>query len=138
MSSKYKALIIYSSITGNTEKIANAFAETFREYNIEPTLKKLEGNYLGEQMDPPDTGAYDFLVLGAPVIAGIPYHDFYINFGAQDDYGRRSFGGIPVVLAAPAAPAAPAVPVVPVDPVARAAPAADRTVPLPAVWACPA
>ena len=91
---KYKALIIYSSITGNTEKIAEAFAETFREYNIEPTLMKLEGNYLGEQMDPPDTGAYDFLCLGAPVIAGIPYHDFYINFGAQDDYGRRSFGGM--------------------------------------------
>ena len=69
MSSKYTALIVYSSITGNTEKIANAFAETFREYNIEPTLMKLEGNYLGEQMDPPDTGAYDFLCLGAPVIA---------------------------------------------------------------------
>lgn len=93
MSSKYKALIVYSSITGNTEKIAEAFAETFREYNITPTLMKLEGNYLGEQMDPPDIGAYDFLCLGAPVIAGIPYHDFYINFGAQDDYGRRSFGG---------------------------------------------
>lgn len=94
MSSKYKALIVYSSITGNTEKIAEAFAETFREYNITPTLMKLEGNYLGEQMDPPDTGSYDFLCLGAPVIAGIPYHDFYINFGAQDDYGRRSFGGM--------------------------------------------
>lgn len=94
MSSKYKALIVYSSITGNTEKIAEAFAETFREYNIAPTLMKLEGNYLGEQMDPPNIGAYDFLCLGAPVIAGIPYHDFYINFGAQDDYGRRSFGGV--------------------------------------------
>ena len=93
MCSKYKALIIYSSITGNTEKIAEAFAETFREYNIAPTLLKLEGNYLGEQVDPPDLGAYDFLCLGAPVIAGIPYHDFYINFGAQDDYGRRSIGG---------------------------------------------
>lgn len=91
--SKYKALIIYSSITGNTEKIAEAFAETFREYNIAPTLLKLEGNYLGDQVDPPDLGAYDFLCLGAPVIAGIPYHDFYINFGAQDDYGRRSIGG---------------------------------------------
>lgn len=94
MHSKYKALIVYSSITGNTEKIAEAFAETFREYNIAPTLMKLEGNYLGEQMDPPDIGAYDFLCLGSPVIAGIPYHDFYINFGAQDDYGRRSFGGM--------------------------------------------
>lgn len=91
--SKYRALIIYSSITGNTEKIARAFAETFRAYNIEPTLTKLEGNYLGEQIDPPDFSAYDFLCLGAPVIAGIPYHDFYINFGAQDDYGRRSIGG---------------------------------------------
>lgn len=60
MSSIYKALIVYSSITGNTEKIAEAFAETFREYNITPTLMKLEGNYLGEQMDPPDTGSYFF------------------------------------------------------------------------------
>lgn len=91
--SQYKALILYSSITGNTEKIAKAFAETFRAYNITPTLMKLEGNYLGDQMDPPNTADYDFLCLGTPVIAGIPYHDFYINFGAQDDYGRRSIGG---------------------------------------------
>lgn len=34
--SHYKALILYSSITGNTEKIAKAFAETFRAYNITP------------------------------------------------------------------------------------------------------
>mgnify|MGYP002868772345 CR=1 FL=1 len=55
MSSKYKALIIYSSITGNTEKIANAFAETFREYNIEPTLKKLEGKgYVQRERNPKD------------------------------------------------------------------------------------
>lgn len=92
--SKYKALIVYSSITGNTQKIAEAFAETFREYNIEPTLQKLEGNYLGEQVEPPNFGDYDFLCLGAPVIAGIPYHDFYIQFGAQDDYGRRTFAGM--------------------------------------------
>lgn len=94
MGTKYKALIIYSSITGNTEKIANAFAETFREYNIAPILQKLEGNYKGEKIDPPNQGEYDFLCLGTPVIAGIPYHDFYIQFGAQDDYGSRNFGGM--------------------------------------------
>ena len=89
---QYKALIVYSSITGNTEKIAKAFAETFCQYNIEPQMVKLEGCYLGEQIDV-DTNDYDFLCIGTPVIASLPYHDLYIEYGAQDDYGRRSFAG---------------------------------------------
>ena len=91
--SKYKAMIVYSSITGNTEKIANAFADTFREYNIEPTLRKLEGNYVGEKILDYSHNDYDFFVIGTPVIASIPYHDLYVEYGAQDDYGSRSFGG---------------------------------------------
>ncbi|MBE6991319.1 MAG: flavodoxin family protein [Ruminococcaceae bacterium] len=91
--SKYKAAVLYSSITGNTEKIAKAFAEVFQEYNIEPTLIKLEGNYLGEQLEGFSERDYDFFCIGTPVIASIPYHDLYIHFGAQDDYGRRSIGG---------------------------------------------
>lgn len=89
----YKALIVYSSITGNTEQVAMTFAETFREYNIQPTLVKLEGNYRGEKIPEPERGDYDFLLFGAPVIASLPYHDFYIQFGAQDDYGSRNFAG---------------------------------------------
>lgn len=91
--SKYKAAVLYSSITGNTEKIAKAFAEVFQEYNIEPTLIKLEGNYLGQQIEDFNQHDYDFFCVGTPVIASIPYHDLYIHFGAQDDYGRRSIGG---------------------------------------------
>lgn len=89
----YKALIIYASITGNTEQIAQAFADTFSEYNITPRLVKLEGNYLGEQIMDVNVGEYDFVCIGTPVIASLPYHDLYIHYGAQDDYGRRSFGG---------------------------------------------
>lgn len=89
----YKALIIYSSITGNTEQVAMAFAETFREYNIAPTVVKLEGNYKGEKIPEPERNDYDFLMFGSPVIASLPYHDFYIQFGAQDDYGSRNFAG---------------------------------------------
>lgn len=89
----YKALIVYSSITGNTEQVAMAFAETFREYNIAPTLVKLEGNYKGELIPEPERNDYDFLLFGSPVIASLPYHDFYIQFGAQDDYGSRNFDG---------------------------------------------
>lgn len=87
----YKALIVYSSITGNTEQVAMAFAETFREYNIQPTLMKLEGNYQGVKIPEPERDSYDFLMFGSPVIASIPYHDLYIQFGAQDDYGSRNF-----------------------------------------------
>lgn len=89
----YKALIVYSSITGNTEQVAITFAETFREYNIQPTLVKLEGNYKGEQIPEPIREDYDFLLFGSPVIASLPYHDFYIQFGAQEDYGSRNIAG---------------------------------------------
>ena len=88
---QYKALIVYSSITGNTEQVAQAFAETFRAYNIAPTLVKLEGNYQGEKIPEPERNDYDFLCFGTPVIASLPYHDFYIQYGAQDDYGSRNF-----------------------------------------------
>lgn len=89
----YKALIVYSSITGNTEQIAMAFAETFLAYNIQPTPVKLEGNYKGEKIQEPDRNDYDFLMFGSPVIASLPYHDFYIQFGPQDDYGSRNLDG---------------------------------------------
>ncbi len=88
---QYKALIVYSSITGNTELVARTFADTFREYNIEPTLVKLEGNYKGEKIPAPERNDYDFVMFGSPVIASLPYHDLYIQFGAQDDYGSRNF-----------------------------------------------
>lgn len=56
-------------------------------------MVKLEGNYLGEQIMDVNVREYNCMGIGTPVIASLPYHDLYIHYGAQDDYGRRSFGG---------------------------------------------
>jgi flavodoxin len=46
-----RALILYASMSGNTEKIAKAFQESFESYNWEVTLFKLAANadWLGMQ-----------------------------------------------------------------------------------------
>ncbi len=38
---KGKALIIYSSITGNTDKVANWFRESFEHYCMEVTMVRV-------------------------------------------------------------------------------------------------
>lgn len=66
-----KALILYASSTGNTEKIAKAFAVVLEEYDWEYTSIVLEretelaasGIYIDD---------YDLLIVGSPVITGGP------------------------------------------------------------------
>ena len=44
-----KALILYASMSGNTEKIAHAFEEVFKLYGFEVDLYKAEGKKLSEK-----------------------------------------------------------------------------------------
>ena len=44
-----KALILYASMSGNTEKIAHAFEEVFRLYGFQVDLYKAEGKKLSEK-----------------------------------------------------------------------------------------
>lgn len=61
-----KALIIYYSETGNTEKVAIAINQGLRRAGLEPTIKKvseaLDENYFN----------YDLVCLGSPVYHALP------------------------------------------------------------------
>lgn len=70
---KGKALIIYSSITGNTEKVANWFRETFEHYCMEVTMVKIKNRmdwsqYAGKTY----FEDFDVVCIGSPIIAGAP------------------------------------------------------------------
>lgn len=69
-----RALILYATMTKNTEKIAKVFEETFRHYNWDTTLFRLS-------MKPADWEGmqeklyfddYDIVCLGSPIVAGYP------------------------------------------------------------------
>lgn len=66
---KKKALIMYATITKNTEKIAMAFAESFRHYGWQADLVRISNksaNMMGSYSD------YDVVCLGSPIVAGSP------------------------------------------------------------------
>jgi hypothetical protein len=70
---KGKALIIYSSITGNTAKVAGWFRETFEHYNMEVTSvhvkNKMNWDEYAGRLYFED---YDVVCMGSPIIAGAP------------------------------------------------------------------
>lgn len=66
---KKKALIMYATITKNTEKIAKAFAESFEHYGWQADLVRISnksGGMMGSYSD------YDVVCLGSPIVAGSP------------------------------------------------------------------
>lgn len=70
---KGKALIIYSSITGNTAKVAGWFKETFEHYCMETTMVRVKNKMDWSQYDGKlYFDDYDVVCLGSPIIAGAP------------------------------------------------------------------
>jgi hypothetical protein len=57
-----KALIIYYSVTGNTEKVALAIERGVRKGGLEPIIKKVSEAYQEELFD------YDLICFGTPVL----------------------------------------------------------------------
>jgi len=81
---KRKALILYASITKNTERVATWFKETFEHYGMEVTMIKvlngkrwLEGNENKLYFDD-----YDVVCLGSPIIGGSPMKCMLTHFSA--------------------------------------------------------
>jgi flavorubredoxin len=64
-----KALILYYSRTGNTEKMANAVAEGLKSSG----KVEVELNY---HVDPQDLSSYDAIIVGAPTYS----HDMPVDF----------------------------------------------------------
>lgn len=69
-----KSLILYASMTGNTEKVAGIFREVFRKHGWECDVTKIDAGI--DPRQPPFAYAdYDFLCVGSPVIGSLPVRE---------------------------------------------------------------
>lgn len=84
-----RALILYASITGNTEQVGTAFAEVCREYGFETDMVKIEPKRDWDA-EPVFVRDYDLILLGSPIIAGLPYQEVNMVMGLQ---GKTSLVG---------------------------------------------
>lgn len=85
-----KSLIVYTSLTNNTKQVADRLAETFQHYGIETTVARLKPKYKGGDIAEYYPEDYDFLCLGSPIIAALPYLNFNSCVGDQNDYQQRN------------------------------------------------
>ena len=70
-----KCLIAYSSITGNTEKVARRFKNTFERNHWECDMVKI-GKRAEDILNPPfDIDTYDFLCVGSGLMVHLPYNE---------------------------------------------------------------
>lgn len=73
MQKKRRALILYATMTKNTEQIALWFQETFATYNWDVTMYRLKnGMNLAEMQPHVYFDDYDVICLGSPIVAGYP------------------------------------------------------------------
>ena len=66
-----KALILYASVTGNTEKIAGCFQEALEKMNWQVDSIKIT-NQTSFVENPIFFDQYDLLFVGSPIMAGLP------------------------------------------------------------------
>lgn len=82
---KRRALILYATMTKNTEKVATWFKETFEEYNWDVTFLKLKMSNDWAALQPDlYFDDYDVVCLGSPIVGGGPLQTVVKTF---------SFGG---------------------------------------------
>lgn len=68
-----RALILYATMTKNTEKVATWFNETFNEYGWETNLIRIMPNTNWEELqDKLYFDDYDLIALGSPIVGGGP------------------------------------------------------------------
>lgn len=79
---KRKALVLYGSITGNTELVAKEFQAVCRENGFDTDLVKIDPRRNWDK-DPLFVEDYDLVCLGSPIIAGLPYKEVSMLMGLQ-------------------------------------------------------
>lgn len=81
-----KGLIIYESMTGNTEKVAFRFKKVFDKMGWDCPIVKVDKD---TQKLPFKFEEFDFICVGSPVIAGLPAKNILRVFtmGRDDDKG---------------------------------------------------
>lgn len=68
-----KALILYATMTSNTEKIATAFESVFDAYNWSVKRIRIRNQKeLAERQDELYFDNYDVIALGSPIVGGMP------------------------------------------------------------------
>lgn len=87
---RYKSLIVYTSLTNNTHQVAQQLADTFQAYNVDVTMARLLPKYKGGDIAEYYPEDFDFLCLGSPIIAALPYLNFNSCVGNQEDYKQRN------------------------------------------------
>ncbi|HSW57095.1 MAG TPA: hypothetical protein VLH15_01710 [Dehalococcoidales bacterium] len=70
-----KCLIAYTSFSGNTEKVALRFKETFEKHGWQCDLFKVRKNADDILRPPYDVTGYDFLCVGSGLRAHLPYNE---------------------------------------------------------------
>jgi hypothetical protein len=68
-----KCLIMYSSHTGNTEKVAQRFKETFEKNGWECDMFRVRKKAEDILRPPVNLNEYDFLCVGSGIISHLPY-----------------------------------------------------------------
>lgn len=114
---KRRALIIYGSITGNTELVAKEFAKVCQEYGFAPDLVKIEPRRDWDK-EPVFVEEYDLVCLGTPIIAGLPYKEVSMLMGLQGKkqlYRNRELYERIQALLAQGVPMGPGVGEIPVE-----------------------
>lgn len=100
MKKQRRALILYATMTHNTEKIANWFKETFQSYQWEVTMYRMKNNMDLDEMQPHVYfDDYDVVCLGSPIVAGYPlkiiskYFGLGTNTGLEEKTSANIEGG---------------------------------------------
>lgn len=86
---KRKAVVLYGSLTGNTEMVGKAMAEVLEEYGFEVRCEKITPKK-DWTANPVYFWEYDIVVLGSLIVAGLPYKEVYQLLGLTG--GRNIMG----------------------------------------------
>lgn len=79
-----KNLIVYASLTGNTEKVAQEIGIHFERYGWRNELKKLQDDYDTKNPDF-SFSDYDFACVGSPIISELPLpHIRAVTYGKPE------------------------------------------------------
>ncbi|MDR0851151.1 MAG: flavodoxin domain-containing protein [Clostridiales Family XIII bacterium] len=85
----YRALIVYSSITGNTEQLAFAFRDALEKYKFKVDTARLGKHDFNEH--PTYFEDYDLVILGTPIMAALPHQALMNALGMYEKPGQPRF-----------------------------------------------